>query len=211
MTGLRAKAASATALGLATLVLVAGCATVENDSGGTTVAESMSIATPAAPEATTDASDSEPSDADSAAFDVVQAGLGKWNAAAEPFVIGYMDESVDAETWLAEAEYQLAEMRDALQGLGAAANLAQDPYLGDWMTDLAGNYAAKLAAVEALADAVADGSEEGQYAAQEDLRTAANDSKAIIRDFPAAVGMTEDERAEFFRLLGEAVIDRMNQ
>ncbi len=133
-----------------------------------------------------------------------------WNEAAADFVRNYVNESVDAETFVSEAEDQLFAMGAAQGGMESLATRVQDPALGRWMDELAQAYDAKLAASQALVDAVQDGAAEDEQAAQADLSRAVTDALALVDKLPRALRnlAPKSDRAELAseleQLLGAA-------
>ena len=167
----RHGAVTASLLLVATTLVLSGCAGEYADDAATpqsaAVAEPEDSTTPdTAPEA------AQGAEADLTLLASAQTYSQQWNDAAAGFVSGYADESVSAETFLVDAEGQLAEMGDAQAGIESLAVDIQDISLSRWMYDVARTYDDKLSTSEALVRAVESGTEGDQEAAVADLTEA---------------------------------------
>lgn len=110
-------------------------------------------------------------------------GLGehssRWNEAAGPFVRDYLDPNVSAAEWVAAADAQVAEMRNAVISFQTDVMAISDPGVRSVFEEFTDNYRAKLDAVTRLWNAVAAGDPDAEEAAGAELQAAAEEGQQL--------------------------------
>ena len=203
----RHRAVTASLLLVATTLVLSGCA-VEYSDDADIPPQSAAVTEPedsTTPDAAPDVA--QGAEADLALLASAQTYSQQWNDAAAGFVSGYADESVSAETFVADAEGQLTEMGDAQAGIESLAVDIQDPSLSRWMYDVAQTYDDKLSASEALVRAVESGTEGDQEAAVADLTDAVAAAQELAAQLPDALQnlASDSERAQLATDLGDLI------
>ena len=132
----------------------------------------------------------------------LQPDLGEWNEAAAGFLSGYLDEGVDGETWVADADAYLSTMDDTRTAVLTAAYMIADPDLSAWLQQSASIRYDQLSAAEALVSAVEYGTEDDQQTAWDDLTQAGGEGRDHALTLPDALeGMASDDEVEDLRAM----------